>query len=132
MSTVKVIVMGTLIGVTISVLTILVVLAGLMFLTQKATPIIIVALLAILNGAFLGTTSASLGYLTTGRERYVLVLLIELAIAALAVLIGRYGNGSLIPVGIYALAILNSLLISRATAKLKLRSNKTTSPYLQG
>jgi hypothetical protein len=87
---------------------------------------------ALISGALLGATGVTLSYLTSGRERYVLVLLIGLVIAALAVMIGHYGNGSLIPVGIYVLAIVNGLLTSRATAALELRSNTSAGPYLRG
>jgi len=132
MSTTKIIVLGTLTGVVISILTLGLALAGMLLLTGKVAIIDSVVLSTLVNGTLSGATSVTLSYLTNGRERYVLVLLIGLVIAALAVMVGRYGNGSLIPVGIYVLAIVNSLLTSRATAALNLHSNTTTGPYLQG
>lgn len=132
MSTLKVIVLGTLIGVAISILTLGLALAGMLLLTGQVAIIESMVFPALINGALLGATGVTLSYLTSGRERYVLVLLIGLVIAALAVMIGRYGNGSLIPVGIYVLAMVNGLLTSRATAALDLRSNTSAGPYLRG
>ncbi len=132
MSTLKVIVLGTLIGVVISILTLGLALAGMLLLTGQVAIIESMVFPALINGALLGATGVTLSYLTSGRERYVLVLLIGLVIAALAVMIGRYGNGSLIPVGIYVLAMVNGLLTSRATAALDLRSNTSAGPYLRG
>jgi hypothetical protein len=132
MSTLKVIVLGTLIGVVISILTLGLALAGMLLLTGQVAIIESMVFPALINGALLGATGVTLSYLTSGRERYVLVLLIGLVIAALAVMVGRYGNGSLIPVGIYVLAMVNGLLTSRATAALDLRSNTSAGPYLRG
>lgn len=132
MSTLKVIVLGTLIGVVISILTLGLALTGMLLLTGQVAIIESMVFPALINGALLGATGVTLSYLTSGRERYVLVLLIGLVIAALAVMIGRYGNGSLIPVGIYVLAMVNGLLTSRATAALDLRSNTSAGPYLRG
>jgi len=133
MSTKKIIVLGTLIGFFLSTLTLGATLAGSLLLTGgQATIPGLLALLTLINGTVLGLTSVSVSYLTTGRERSVLILLIGLATAALSVMVGRYEDGSLLPLGIYALAILNSQLISRVTAALVNRSNTATGPYLQG
>jgi hypothetical protein len=132
MSTAKTIVLGILIGIVISILTLGAALAGLVLLTGKASIIETLILSAVVSGALLGATSVTLSNLTSGCERYVLALLIGLVVAALAVMVGHYPNGSLIPVGIYALAITNSLLISRTTAVLNPRSNTATGPYLRG
>jgi hypothetical protein len=74
--------------------------------------------LLLLMGIVLGAVSVGLSYITSGKERTVLVVLVGLVLAALTVILGGYGNRSLLPVGIYGLALLSSLLIARVTALL--------------
>lgn len=89
-------------------------------------------MITLLSGALLGVVSVGLGYLTAGIERSVLVVLISVAVAALVVLVGGYGNGSILPVGIYGLAVVNSLMISRVTSVLGEPANQSNNPNLRG
>lgn len=132
MSTVTRIVMGIVVGVLLSLMTLAFALAGVKFLAGATTIGGLVTVFALLSGAVLGAVGVVLGYLTAGRERSVLVLLIGLAIAALTVMLGGYGNGSVMPLGIYSLAVVNSLMISRVTAVLVHPSYRTNEPNLRG
>jgi len=132
MSTRKTIVLGTLVGFILSSLTLGAAFAVSLILNGQATISGLFALSTLINGTVLGLAGVSLSYLTTGRERNVLILLIGIATAALSVMVGSYDDGSLLPLGIYALAIMNSQMISRVTAALINRSNTATEPYLRG
>jgi len=132
MSTVKVIILGTMVGVILSILSLSFAYAGAMLLTGALAIPTVLAVSTLANGAILGIVSVSLSYLTSGYERSGLILLISLAVASLTVMLGHYGNGSLLPLGIYALAIMNSLLISRVTAVLTRRKHPTEETYVRG
>ena len=132
MSTVMRIVLGIVVGVLLSLLTMVIALAGLRMAAGLAMVSLTVAAISMLSGALLGAAGVGLGYLTAGRERSMLVVLIGLAFAALTVMLGRYGNGSLFPFAIYSLAIVNSLMISRVTAVLVENSHRTSHPNLRG
>ncbi len=124
------IVLGIMVGVFLSLITLSVALAGARVLLGLATIGRTAAAVALLSGALLGAVSVGLGYLTVGRERSVLVLLVGLGIAALAVMLGHYGNGSVLPLGIYSLAVVNSLMIARVTAVLVHHSPRPSEPNL--
>ena len=124
------IVLGIVVGALLSLVTLTVALAGVRVLLGLATIGRTAAAVTLLSGALLGAVSMGLGYLTVGRERTVLVLLIGLGIAALAVMLGRYGNGSALPLGIYSLAVVNSLIIARVTTVLVHRLPRTSEPNL--
>ena len=132
MSTVTRIVLGIVVGILLSLMTLAAALASVRLLIGVTTTSGTVTVIALLSGALLGAVSVVLGYLTAGRERSVLVLLIGLAIAALAVMLGGYGNGSIFPLGIYSLAVVNSLMRSRVTAVLSHHSHRTSEPNLHG
>jgi hypothetical protein len=120
------------VGILLSLMTLAVALAGVKFLVEVTAISGAVTVIALLSGALLGAVSVVLGYLTAGRERSVLVLLIGLSIAALTVMLGSYGNGSILPLGIYSLAVVNSLMISRVTAVLIHHSHRTSNPSPRG
>ena len=132
MNTVTRLLLGIVAGVLLTLLTLVLALAGARVLIGLAMINGIVALATLLSGALLGAVGVGLGYLTAGRERSVLVLLIGLAIAALAVMLGGYGNGSVLPLGIYGLAVVNSLLIARVTAVLDHEERGTRESNLRG
>jgi hypothetical protein len=132
MSTVTRIVLGIVVGILLSLMTLAAALASVKLLSGVTTISGTVIAIALLSGAFLGAVSVVLGYITTGKEHSVLVLLISLAVAALTVMFGRFGNGSLFPLGIYSLAVVNSLMISRVTAVLVHHSHRTNEPNLRG
>ena len=52
------------------------------------------------------------GYLFNRRERVLISILISLALAATNVLNGEFASYSLLPLAIYAIALLNGLLVS--------------------
>lgn len=132
MSTVRVIILGTIVGVIVSVLSLGAAYTVASILTGTLALPVILAASTLVNGAILGTVSMSLSYLTGGHERTVLIILISLAVAALTVMLGHYGNGSLLPLGIYTLAIVNSLLISRVTAVLARHRLPLSEGYIGG
>jgi hypothetical protein len=132
MSTVTRIVLGIVVGILLSLMTLAAGLASVKLLAGVTTISGTMTAIALLSGAFLGAVSVVLGYITTGKEHSVLVLLISLAVAALTVMFGRFGNGSLFPLGIYSLAVVNSLMISRVTAVLVHHSHRTSKPNLRG
>ena len=132
MSTVMRIVLGIVVGVLLSLMTMVIALAGLRVVTGLAVVSTVAAVISMLGGAVLGAVGVALGHLTAGRERSMLVLLIGLALAALAVMLGRYGDGSMYPLGIYSLAVVNSLMISRATSVLAHNPQNINRPNLGG
>ena len=132
MSTVIRIVLGIVVGILLSLLTLAAALAGVKLLVGVTTTSGTVTVIALLSGAVLGAVSVGLGYLTAGREHSVLVLLIGLGIAALMVMLGGFRNGSILPLGIYSLAVVNSLMISRVTAVLVHHPYRTSEPNLRG
>ncbi len=119
------IVLGIMVGVLLSLMTLIVAQAGASALLGPAAFGRAVMVSVLLSGALLGAASVGLGYLTAGIERSVLVLLIGLGLAALVVLLGRYGNGSILPLGIYSLAVVNSLTIARVTAVLNHQGSRS-------
>ena len=126
MSTVTRLVLGIIIGVLASLMTLAIAQIGVNLLMGLPTVGRTVMMITLLSGALLGVISVGLGYLTAGIERSVLVVLIGVAVAALVVLVGGYGSGSILPVGIYGLALVNSLMISRVTAVLGEPANQST------
>ncbi len=132
MSTVKVIILGTIVGMILSVLSLGSAYVAVLLLTGIIVLPTVMVMSTLANGAILGTVGVSLSYLTTGYERSLLILLVSLAIAALTVMLGHYGNGSLLPLGIYTLAVVNSLLISPVTAVLTRRTNPSEETYVRG
>ncbi len=126
------IVLGIVVGVLLSLMTLIAAQAGASALLGPTVIGRTVAVTTLLSGALLGAASVGLGYLTDGIERTVLVLLIGLGLAALVVLLGRYGNGSILPLGIYSLAVVNSLTIARLTAVLNHQGSRSNHPELRG
>lgn len=132
MSTVMRMVLGIVIGVLLSLMSLAIALAGVRAAAGLSELSIPIAVICLLSGAVLGAVGVALGYLTAGRERSMLVLLIGLACAALTVMLGQYGNGSLLPLGIYSMAVVNSLTISRVTAVLVNDSSRANRSNLRG
>ena len=132
MSTLKVIILGTVVGLILSILslgstyTVAFVIIG----TNVIPSILAISTLA--NGVILGTVGISLSYLTSGLERSGLMVLIGLAVASFTIMLGSYGNGSLLPLGIYFLAVVNSLLISRVTGVITRRTLQIKETYVRG
>ncbi|MDX1413431.1 MAG: hypothetical protein R3293_04520 [Candidatus Promineifilaceae bacterium] len=122
MSSIRIILLGTILGIILSVLSLGSAYVAASILTGTSQLPLVIIVSTIVNGAILGTTSIGLSYLTSGYERTLLVLLVSLATAALTVMLGRYADGSLLPLGIYSLAVLNSFLISKATGRITHRS----------
>lgn len=110
--------MGIVAGLLLSLFSLSIPYAGhLVIVGRPALPLPVVAA-GLATGLAAGAAGVALGRLSAGRERALLVLLISTAVASAAVYAGGYGNGSLIPPTIYGLALLNSLLIAKATARL--------------
>jgi hypothetical protein len=132
MNTVKVIIMGTLVGGILSILSLGAAYAGVLLLTEAMAIPTVLTISTLANGVILGTVGVSLSFLSTGLERSGLIILISLAVASVTVMLGSYGNGSLLPLGIYTMAILNSLLISPVTAVLTRRTVSIEETYVRG
>lgn len=131
MNTVAKLVMGIMLGILTSLVTLVMAQVGVNILMGVATVGKTLAIVTLLSGALLGVISVGLGYLTAGIERTVLVALIGTAIAALTVLVGGYGNSSILPVGIYGLVVTNSLLIARASSLLGDPAHQSNEPNLR-
>lgn len=129
MKSIKLIILGTLGGVILSIISMGIAYAGGLLLTGRLALPTVIVISTLVNGAVLGAVAVVLSYLTTGIERSGLITLVSLAVASLTVIMGEYSNGSLIPLGIYFLAISNSLLISRVTTSLSGRSGPTVSRF---
>lgn len=113
--------MGTIAGVMLSLLSLILTSAGHLIVVGRPglPPAVIVSGLA--GGLIAGAAAVVLSSLCAGRERAILVILISTAVASLAVYVGGYGNRSLVPPTIYSLALLNGLLIAKVTARLCVR-----------
>jgi peptidoglycan/LPS O-acetylase OafA/YrhL len=112
MRSLKIIILGTLIGILVGAISLTIAYAGLVFskVSSHLPAAIVVSTLA-------GSIAASalciaLGYLLTHRERSIVAPLVTVAVASLVVLPGNYVNGSLVPPALYGLAVLNGLLIA--------------------
>ncbi len=132
MSTAYRLVMGIVIGILASLMTLAIAQIGVNLLLGVATIGKTVAIVTMLSGALLGVISVGLGYLTAGMEQKALVVLIGLILAALAVIGGKYGNGSIVPLGIYGLVMMNCLLICRMTTAVGERLRESSTPNLRG
>jgi peptidoglycan/LPS O-acetylase OafA/YrhL len=112
MRSIKIIVMGTISGMLVGSVSLALAYAGLIFggVANRLPAAIMVSTLA--GSIIAGALCMALGYLLTNRERSLVAPLVTMAVAALVVLPGNYGNGSLVPPAIYSLAILNGLIIA--------------------
>ncbi len=108
--------LGTTIGIFTSLVSIALVIAGWQLFNPQPMLAEVILLLGLLSGAILGPLCVSLKALTHGREHRIVGLLLSIAIAAGIVLVGRYPNGSWLPLAIYATAILNGVMIPQITA----------------
>lgn len=111
-------ILGIVIGVLISSMTLAIAQMAMNALVEGASLSKTMTVLMLLLGMLLGVVSVGLSYITDGKERLLLVVLVGVGLAALVVLVGGYGNRSLMPICIYGLALLSSLLIARVTAVL--------------
>jgi hypothetical protein len=124
--------MGIVTGVMASLMTLAIAQIGVNLLLGVSTIGKYVAIITLLSGGLLGMISLGLSYLTAGLERKVLMVLCGLILAALAVIYGQYHNGSIAPLGIYALVICNSLIVIRITGMLARHTNEANLPGLRG
>ncbi len=132
MRTVARFILGMLLGVLVSLMTLGIAQIGINLFTGLETLGRTIVVVGLLSGALLGAVSVGLSYLTVGIERILVVMLIGLSIAALAVIVGQYGNGSYLPLGIYGIAVVNGLTIARVTSVLGHPVNQTRGSHLQG
>jgi hypothetical protein len=132
MRTVIRLVLGIMIGVFVSLVTLAMAQIGVNLLTGLETLGRTITVIALLSGAMLGAVSVGLSYLTAGIERILVVMLIGLAVAAVAVIVGQYGNSSILPLGIYGLTVINGLTIARVTSLLSRPVTQTQGTHLQG
>jgi hypothetical protein len=117
--------MGTIAGVMLSLLSLILTSAGhLIIMGRPGLPPAVIAA-GLTGGLIAGASAVALSSLCTGRERAILVILISTAVASLAVYVGGYSNRSLVPPAIYGLALLNGLLIAKVTARFCARRIET-------
>lgn len=115
MNKIKIIFLGIMSGIFLSFISLgIAFIAASLFTGVIGFPAILIVS-TIVNGAILGVVGISLRYISSGLEHRGLMLLISLAAASLAILLGNYRNGSLLPIAIYFLALSNGLIISRFT-----------------
>lgn len=107
----KTIVMGTISGFIVGLLSAAVFVASASLLAGIAGLTGIVTLFGMANGAVVGGINGLRGFLTRG-ERWALGVALSMATAALTVLIGQFAAGSLTPLAIYGLGLLNAVLIA--------------------
>ena len=124
MKTLKSIALGTIAGTVLSLLGVALVAGAWLLLTGHVAVLQTVLLIGVLNGAVVGAVGVTVRGLTAGAERIAVAVLVSVAVAALCVMLGSY-EGSMVPVAIYALAIVNGLLIARATAGLARNAYRT-------
>lgn len=108
--------LGTIIGILTSLVSSALVVVGWKLFNPQPILAEVILLLGLLSGAVLGLLCISLKGLTRGREHRIVGLLLSFAIAVAVVLVGRYPNGSWLPIAIYATAVLNGLIIPKITA----------------
>ncbi len=118
MRSLRVIVLGTVVGLMLGLLSLLIAYIGLSLSVENGgLPPAVVG--STMSGSTLaGTIGVALGCLVTRLERSILTTLVTVAVAAAIVLPGNYANGSLIPPVIYGMAIVNGLLVGRAIGPL--------------
>lgn len=108
--------LGIIIGIITSLVSIALVITGWQLFNPQPAYAGVILLLGLLSGAVLGLVCVSLKALTHGREHRIVGMLLSIALAAGIVLVGRYPNGSWLPIAIYATAVLNGLMIPQLTA----------------
>ena len=118
MSSLRVIVMGTVVGAMVGVISLAIAYAGLSISGARAILPMAIVVSAVVGSTAAGFTGAILGYLLTRLERSATGALISVAVAALIVLPGNYANSSLVPVLIYVMAIVNGLIVAWAIGAL--------------
>ena len=118
MSTTTRLILGIVIGIVVSLVMLALMQIAVTALAGKVVISITTVAVLVLMGSLVGAVSVALSYITAGKERTVLVLLVGIALAAALVMTGSYGNGSLLPLAIYGMTAVGSLLIARATAVL--------------
>lgn len=118
MRSLRTVILGTGAGVALGAISLMLVHAGLSLSGGRVALPPAVMLSAVGGGALAGTVGVVLGCLVTRRERTILSTLVTLALAAAVVLGGHYANGSLVPVAIYGLALVNGPIVARVVSPL--------------
>lgn len=129
MRSLRIFLLGTAAGVMLSLLNLIITYAGQLVLIGRPGLPLALIVSGVAVGIVAGGAGVAVSRLSAGGERVLLVLLISAAVASIAVYSGGYGNGSRIPVAIYALALLNGLLIAGVTARLCARHGLVEEPY---
>jgi len=111
------VVLGTIVGLIVGTVSLLVAYYGIMSGGASALPLPLIVS-AVAGGTAAGAAGVLVGCLLTSRERTLVTPLISVAIAAIIVLPGNYSNGSLVPPVIYGMALINGLIIARAIGPL--------------
>ncbi len=131
MNKIKIIILGTMSGIFLGFISLgIAYIAALLLVGSEKIPTILIVS-TLVNGAILGVVGIGLGYISSGLEHRGIMVLISLAVASLTVLLGNYGNGSILPIAIYLLAITNGGLISKATTSIARSRKPDKSLYLQ-
>lgn len=120
---------GAFAALLLSSLSLVVVVAGAELLDLPAVSSKVI-LFALASGAVLGFVARPLAHLSGTWESGVLLLLIALALAALAVLLGGYEERAWEPLAIYAVGLLNALLIAPASSALATRERTPPDAFL--
>jgi hypothetical protein len=111
------VVLGTIVGLIVGTLSLLVAYYGITSGGASTLPLPLVVS-AIAGSMVAGTAGVMVGCLLTSRERMMVTPLMSVAIASIIVLPGNYSNGSLLPPVIYGMALINGLIIARVIGPL--------------
>jgi len=118
MRSLRTIIKGMIVGLMLSTVNLGITYAGKSLIAGRPGLPLALIIAGLAMGLVAGAAAVVMGHLSAGRERMILVLLVNMAVASLAVYLGGYGNGSLVPPAIYGLALINGLLISAASSPL--------------
>lgn len=129
MSSLRALTIGTIIGTIVGILSLAIAYAALSISGVQGILPKAVILSAIVGSAASGSSGVILGCLLTTRERSITAALISLAVAALILLPGNYADVSLLPALVYAMAIMNGLVVARAVSPFCSQPSGSTEYY---
>lgn len=130
MRSLKLSVMGIIIGTIIGAFSVVIAYASLALEGERLNLPLAILVLALGGSMLIGGFCVALRCLVSGRERSLVSILIALAVASLIVYSGNFAYGSHVPLLIYAAAVVNGLLIARAVGPLCAISVASNSRFL--
>lgn len=114
MRAIRNVLLGAFAGTVIGTLTLILLYASFFLASARANVPQALVVSTVAGSAGAGVFGVAIGCLVSSRERSIVAVLLAVAVAALFVLPGGYGNNSYVPPAMFAMAIVNGLLVSRA------------------